>query len=69
MDNGSTDGTSASTLRLAQNYMRSDIRVVTLDKNVGMGGALRHGMLYAGGKQLLMADADGASRIENLEAL
>lgn len=69
VDDGSTDGTSAAALRLAQKYPRSDIRVVTLEKNVGKGGAVRHGMLHAGGKQLLMADADGASRIEDLEAL
>jgi dolichyl-phosphate beta-glucosyltransferase len=69
VDDGSTDGTSAAALRLAQKYPKSDIRVVTLEKNVGKGGAVRHGMLYAGGRQLLMADADGASRIEDLEGL
>jgi dolichyl-phosphate beta-glucosyltransferase len=69
IDDGSTDGTSSAALRLAQKYPRSDIRVVTLEKNVGKGGAVRHGMLHAGGRQLLMADADGASRIEDLEAL
>ncbi|KDR80818.1 hypothetical protein GALMADRAFT_30627, partial [Galerina marginata CBS 339.88] len=69
VDDGSSDGTSATALKLAKKYPSSDIKVVTLEKNIGKGGAVRHGMLYAGGERLLMADADGASRIEDLEAL
>jgi dolichyl-phosphate beta-glucosyltransferase len=69
VDDGSTDGTSATALQLAAKYSECDIRVVTLEKNVGKGGAVRHGMLYASGRRLLMADADGASRIEDLELL
>ena len=69
VDDGSTDGTSAAALQLAAQYPKCDIRVVTLEKNVGKGGAVRHGMLYASGRRLLMADADGASRIEDLELL
>jgi dolichyl-phosphate beta-glucosyltransferase len=69
VDDGSSDGTSATALDLAKKYTDSDIKVVTLEKNIGKGGAVRHGMLYAGGERLLMADADGASRIEDLEGL
>ncbi|KAF8902395.1 glycosyltransferase family 2 protein [Gymnopilus junonius] len=69
VDDGSSDGTSKTALGLAQKYTSSDIKVVTLEKNVGKGGAVRHGMLYSGGERLLMADADGASRIEDLEEL
>jgi dolichyl-phosphate beta-glucosyltransferase len=69
VDDGSTDGTSATALQLAAKYPKCNIRVVTLEKNVGKGGAVRHGMLYASGERLLMADADGASRIEDLEHL
>jgi dolichyl-phosphate beta-glucosyltransferase len=69
VDDGSTDGTSATALQLASKYSKCNIRVVTLEKNVGKGGAVRHGMLYASGERLLMADADGASRIEDLEHL
>jgi len=69
VDDGSTDGTSATALRLATRYPECDIRVVTLEKNIGKGGAVRHGMLYASGERLLMADADGASQIEDLELL
>jgi len=69
VDDGSTDDTSALALKLAQQYLESDIRVVTLEKNLGKGGAVRHGMLHARGKRLLMVDADGASRFEDLELL
>ena len=69
VDDGSRDGTSATALKLANKYSTCDVKVVTLEKNVGKGGAVRHGMLYGGGERLLMADADGASRIEDLERL
>ncbi|KAF9466169.1 glycosyltransferase family 2 protein [Collybia nuda] len=69
VDDGSTDGTSSTALRLASKYPKHNIRVVTLEKNIGKGGAVRHGMLYASGARLLMADADGASKIEDLEGL
>ncbi|KAF4610722.1 hypothetical protein D9613_007123 [Agrocybe pediades] len=69
VDDGSSDGTSATALKLAKKYFKSNIKVVTLEKNIGKGGAVRHGMLFSGGERLLMADADGASRIEDLEAL
>jgi len=69
VDDGSHDGTSATALKLANKYPICDVKVVTLEKNVGKGGAVRHGMLYGGGERLLMADADGASRIEDLERL
>ena len=69
VDDGSRDGTSSTALQLAHKYSTCDIKVVTLEKNVGKGGAVRHGMLFGGGERLLMADADGASRIEDLEEL
>jgi dolichyl-phosphate beta-glucosyltransferase len=69
VDDGSTDKTSSVALDLAKKYASYNIRVVTLEKNIGKGGAVRHGMLYSSGERLLMADADGASRIDDLEAL
>ncbi|KAK0453959.1 hypothetical protein EV421DRAFT_1767517 [Armillaria borealis] len=39
-----------------------DIRVVTLENNLGKGGAVHHGMLC-------VVDADGASRFDDLEFL
>ena len=69
VDDGSIDDTSATALSLSAKYPKCNIRVVTLEENLGKGGAVRHGMLYASGERLLMADADGASRIEDLELL
>lgn len=69
VDDGSKDGTSALALELAVKNRHSDIRVVTLERNLGKGGAVRHGMLHARGDRLLMVDADGASRFEDLELL
>lgn len=69
VDDGSTDSTSALALQLAQKYKKSDIRVVKLEVNLGKGGAVRHGMLHSRGRRLLMVDADGASRFEDLELL
>jgi len=70
VEDGSTDGTAEFALQLAQReYSECDIRVVSLDRNYGKGGAVRHGMLHSRGKRLLMVDADGASRFEDLELL
>ncbi|THH27697.1 hypothetical protein EUX98_g6490 [Antrodiella citrinella] len=69
VDDGSSDGTADFALKLATSYTDSDIRVVTLAKNLGKGGAVRHGMLHGRGRRLLMVDADGASRFEDLELL
>jgi len=69
IDDGSKDDTSSLALKLAIQNSQSEIRVVTLEKNLGKGGAVRHGMLHARGHRLLMVDADGASRFEDLESL
>ncbi|KAF7309940.1 Glyco-trans-2-like domain-containing protein [Mycena indigotica] len=69
VDDGSSDGTSAKALELASQYPTADIRVVTLEQNLGKGGAVRHGMLHSGGERLLMVDADDASRFVDLELL
>ena len=69
VDDGSSDDTAAVSLSLARKYSGSDIRVVKLERNLGKGGAVRHGMLHGRGKRFLMVDADGASRFEDLELL
>jgi len=69
VDDGSSDDTSTAALKLAAKYPKCDIRIVTLEKNLGKGGAVRHGMLFGGGERLLMVDADGASRFVDLELL
>ena len=70
VDDGSSDGTATFALKLAaKQHPKADIRVVQLERNRGKGGAVRHGMLHARGRRLLMADADGASRFEDVELL
>ena len=69
VDDGSKDATVSLALSLAGTYPGSDIRIVRMDKNVGKGGAVRHGFMHARGERLLMVDADGASRFEDLELL
>jgi len=69
IDDGSADGTSDLALNYAKENPEIEIRVIIREKNSGKGGAVRHGMLHARGERLLMVDADGASRFEDLELL
>jgi dolichyl-phosphate beta-glucosyltransferase len=69
VDDGSTDGTVDLALEYAKENLNVEIRVIRREKNSGKGGAVRHGMLHSRGKRLLMVDADGASRFEDLELL
>lgn len=45
------------------------IRVVSLAKNRGKGGAVTHGMRHVRGQYVVFADADGASKFDDLEKL
>ncbi|EDN04736.1 dolichyl-phosphate beta-glucosyltransferase [Histoplasma capsulatum] len=45
------------------------IRVITLTKNRGKGGAVTHGMRHVRGQYVIFADADGASRFDDLGKL
>ena len=69
VDDGSSDDTTGKAIELAHQYPKFDIRVAKLEKNLGKGGAVRHAMLHSRGHRLLMVDADGASRFEDLELL
>ena len=69
IDDGSADGTADLALEYAKENPKIEIRVVTRERNSGKGGAVRHGMLHSRGRRLLMVDADGASRFEDLELL
>ncbi|KAI5120359.1 hypothetical protein M0805_006882 [Coniferiporia weirii] len=69
IDDGSSDRTTDVALELAQKYNSWDLRVVTLEENLGKGGAVRHGMLHSRGRRALMVDADGASQFMDLEVL
>lgn len=45
------------------------IRVVTLEQNRGKGGAVTHGMRHVRGQYVMFADADGASKFDDLGKL
>jgi dolichyl-phosphate beta-glucosyltransferase len=68
VDDGSTDNTALLTLQYFDQYP-DIIRLVSLTKNVGKGGAVRVGMENAHGQYILMADSDGATEIADLEDL
>lgn len=72
VSDGSTDMTTKTALDFARDLhseVSSSIRVVTLRKNRGKGGAVTHGMRHVRGQYVLFADADGASKIEDLGKL
>ncbi len=48
---------------------RETIRVISLRENRGKGGAVIHGMRHVRGKYVIFADADGASKFEDLGKL
>jgi len=66
VDDGSTDKTSEVVLEYVKKLGTDKMRLNTLPKNVGKGGAVRRGMLCSRGKYLLMADADGATKFSDL---
>jgi dolichyl-phosphate beta-glucosyltransferase len=74
VDDGSKDDTADVALRFPvpedpKSAVSVSIRVVRLPKNSGKGAAVKHGMLHARGKRMLMVDADGASRFADLDKL
>ena len=45
------------------------VRMVTLEENRGKGGAVAHGLRHARGQYVVFADADGASKFDDLGKL
>ncbi|XP_047545677.1 dolichyl-phosphate beta-glucosyltransferase [Vanessa atalanta] len=68
-----SDGSNDNTVKITENYIKqygSDkIRCLNLIKNRGKGGAVKLGMFSSRGALLLFADADGASKFEDLVKL
>lgn len=64
VDDGSSDGTARTIQKLFP-----QIRVIQLYENFGKGAAVREGVLAASGDYILIADADGATPIEEIAAL
>lgn len=67
VDDGSSDQTSEVALQYTRKYGAHKVRVLTLVKNRGKGGAVRMGTLSSRGKLILMADADGATKFADVE--
>ncbi|XP_059540348.1 dolichyl-phosphate beta-glucosyltransferase isoform X1 [Myotis daubentonii] len=69
VDDGSKDQTSKVAFKYCQKYGSDKIRVITLVKNRGKGGAIKMGIFSSRGEKILMADADGATKFPDVEKL
>jgi dolichyl-phosphate beta-glucosyltransferase len=70
VNDGSQDRTVEVALEFSRKHGLHDIlRVITLEKNRGKGGAVTHGLRHVRGKYAVFADADGASRFSDLGRL
>lgn len=71
ISDGSTDKTIDTVLTFARSLGKDSslIRVVSLHDNRGKGGAVTHGMRHVRGEYAVFADADGASKFEDLGKL
>ncbi|XP_077361864.1 dolichyl-phosphate beta-glucosyltransferase isoform X3 [Festucalex cinctus] len=67
VDDGSKDKTTKVALQYTKKYGAEKVRVLTLVKNRGKGGAVRLGTLSSRGRLILMADADGATKFADVE--
>lgn len=69
MDDGSVDGTKNVAYDFVKKYKVENVRLLVLGRNHGKGEAIRNGMLHSRGELLLMLDADGATKVDDLEKL
>ncbi|KAK8715780.1 hypothetical protein V6N13_043106 [Hibiscus sabdariffa] len=69
VDDGSSDGTKKVAFDFVKKYGIDNVRVILLSENHGKGEATRNGMLHSRGELLLMLDADGATKVTDLEKL
>ncbi|XP_047965806.1 dolichyl-phosphate beta-glucosyltransferase [Salvia hispanica] len=69
VDDGSADGTKRVAFDFVKKYTVEKVRLVLLGRNHGKGEAIRKGMLHSRGELLLMLDADGATKVSDLEKL
>ncbi|XP_037655846.1 dolichyl-phosphate beta-glucosyltransferase-like [Choloepus didactylus] len=69
VDDGSKDQTSKVAFKYSRKYRSDKVRVITLVKNRGKGGAIRMGVFSSRGEKILMADADGATKFPDIEKL
>ncbi|KAL2558224.1 Nucleotide-diphospho-sugar transferase superfamily protein [Forsythia ovata] len=69
VDDGSVDGTKQVAFDFVNRYTVENVRLILLGRNHGKGEAIRKGMLHSRGELLLMLDADGATKVSDLEKL
>lgn len=69
VDDGSKDGTASLGFDYVRRYGVDAVRVLRLPANRGKGHAVRQGMLRSRGALCLMMDADGATRVSDLDKL
>lgn len=69
LDSTSALASNSSRTDHSTNVSASGIRVVALKENRGKGGAVTHGMRHVRGKYVVFADADGASKFDDLEKM
>lgn len=72
VSDGSTDKTIDTALQCARDIggkAAVNVRVIHLEENRGKGGAVVHGMRHVRGQYAVFADADGASKFEDLGKL
>lgn len=72
VSDGSTDKTIETALAFARDLGKpssASIRVISLQENRGKGGAVTHGMRHVRGRYVIFADADGASKFDDLGKL
>lgn len=69
VDDGSKDRTSKIAFNYVRKFKIDNVRVLLLGRNHGKGEAIRKGMLHSRGELLLMLDADGATKVTDLEKL
>eukprot|EP00571_Detonula_confervacea_P009482 CAMPEP_0172314330 /NCGR_PEP_ID=MMETSP1058-20130122/22255_1 /TAXON_ID=83371 /ORGANISM="Detonula confervacea, Strain CCMP 353" /LENGTH=365 /DNA_ID=CAMNT_0013028161 /DNA_START=59 /DNA_END=1156 /DNA_ORIENTATION=+ len=66
VNDGSTDDTDSVVQKYATNIHSGDtVKLISMHKNVGKGGAVKAGMLQSSGQLCLMLDADGATDISD----
>lgn len=69
VSDGSTDATARVALSYSRPYPPGIVRLVTLERNRGKGGAVTHGLRHVRGQHAIFADADGATRFSDLTHL
>lgn len=69
VSDGSKDKTVQVAMKYCEKYSTEKFRILDLVENRGKGGAVRMGMLSSRGRNLLFADADGATKFADLTKL